>query len=142
MIKSTKQILRPTLTIERRDFYPDGTLGVLLIEGRLTGIYTVELPWKNNEANISCIPQGIYYAHKHYSENLDEEVFWIHDVPNREYIYIHTANTINDIKGCVGIGDSLVELEEKPGVGNSKDTKDYLLSLLPEVVTIEIKNAS
>jgi hypothetical protein len=40
-----------------RTYYPKGTNGSLLVNG--VGLcHTIELPWKNNEQGVSCIPEG------------------------------------------------------------------------------------
>ena len=37
---------------------PYGTRGVL--SGENFSVHTLELPWSNNEPNVSCIPAGVY----------------------------------------------------------------------------------
>ena len=43
-----------------RTYFPDGTNGKLECEGKLI-CNTIELPWKNNEKRVSCIPEGKYF---------------------------------------------------------------------------------
>jgi hypothetical protein len=125
------------LTIERRDFLPDATLGLFLLDGHLTGWWSLELPWKQNQPNISCIPAGIYYAGKHMSLSMGR-VFWIKDVPGREYIYIHKLNTIDDSLGCVGPGLKLGELNGLPAVLDSKPAFDEMWACLDDQFSLEI----
>ena len=40
-------------------YYPDGTNGKILYQGRLM-LYSIELPWKENQAAASCIAEGRY----------------------------------------------------------------------------------
>ena len=42
-----------------RTYFPSGTNGKILHEGRLL-MYSIELPWKDNHARVSCIPEGSY----------------------------------------------------------------------------------
>ena len=42
-----------------RTYFPNGTNGELLhLSNRVC--FTIELPWKNNEPRVSCIPEGRY----------------------------------------------------------------------------------
>ena len=43
-----------------RTYFPDGTNGKLKCDGEFI-CYTIELPWKNNEKRVSCIPVGKYF---------------------------------------------------------------------------------
>ena len=40
-----------------RKYFSEGTNGEVLYMDRLV-TYTIELPWKNNLARVSCIPEG------------------------------------------------------------------------------------
>lgn len=48
-----------------REYFLHGTNGTLACKG-LTICATIELPWKNNRACISCIPEGKYHLYKVY----------------------------------------------------------------------------
>jgi hypothetical protein len=65
--------------------------------------YTLELPYKDNERRVSCIPTGIYQIKKHLSPKFGL-VFWIQDVPNRSEILIHPANYTRQLLGCIAVG--------------------------------------
>jgi hypothetical protein len=43
-----------------RTYFPEGCNGKLECEGKLI-CHTIELPWKNNETKVSCIPEGKYF---------------------------------------------------------------------------------
>ena len=83
-----------------RTYYPDGTNGELLLNGdRLCS--TIELPWKNNEPKVSCIPEGEYELKKRYSKKFGEH-FILVNVPERSYILLHPANdALKELKGCI-----------------------------------------
>ncbi|MDP9042340.1 MAG: DUF5675 family protein, partial [Bacteroidota bacterium] len=49
-----------------RTYYWSGTNGKILLHGRLI-VYTIELPWQNNLARVSCIPEGRYELRKRWS---------------------------------------------------------------------------
>ena len=83
-----------------RTYHPEGTNGELLLNGERV-CYTIELPWKNNEHQISCIPEGKYELKKRWTERFGRH-FILQDVPNRSYILIHAANdALKEIKGCI-----------------------------------------
>jgi hypothetical protein len=83
-----------------RTYYPNGTNGELLLNGdRLSS--TIELPWKNNEPKVSCIPEGEYELKKRYSKKFGEH-FILVNVPERSYILLHPANdALKELKGCI-----------------------------------------
>ena len=111
--------------------------------GRLTygdfQCFTLELPWKDNEQNISCIPEGEYKAVKFLSPSKGE-VMLLQHVPNRTYIEIHAGNYTRQILGCILVGDSIRFLDKDaiPDVANSKVTLDRLLAVLPDEVIIQV----
>lgn len=76
------------------------TLGILKFNNNHKPIYTLELPWKDNKTNISCIPTGKYNCVPYSSEKY-QGVFQIQDVPNRDAILIHIGNYPKDTHGCI-----------------------------------------
>lgn len=83
-----------------REYLPKGTNGELLLNGgRLC--YTIELPWRNNERQVSCIPEGKYELKKRYTPRFGKHLILL-QVPNRSYILLHAANdALKEIKGCI-----------------------------------------
>jgi hypothetical protein len=83
-----------------RTYFPNGTNGELLLNGeRLCS--TIELPWKENRSQISCIPEGRYELKKRYTPRFGKH-FIVPNVPNRSYILLHAANdALKEIKGCI-----------------------------------------
>ncbi|WP_310555102.1 DUF5675 family protein [Flavobacterium sp.] len=83
-----------------RTYFPDGTNGKLECEGKLI-CYTIELPWKNNETKVSCIPEGKYFIRKRYSRKFQWHLEVI-DVKNRSFILFHPANNaLKELNGCI-----------------------------------------
>ncbi|WP_310559175.1 DUF5675 family protein [Flavobacterium sp.] len=83
-----------------RTYFPDGTNGKLECEGKLI-CYTIELPWKNNETKVSCIPDGKYFIKKRYSRKFQWHLEVI-DVKNRSFILLHPANNaLKELNGCI-----------------------------------------
>lgn len=83
-----------------RTYFPDGTNGKLLCEGKLI-CNTIELPWKNNERRVSCIPEGKYFIRKRYSQKFKWHLEIV-DVKNRSLILFHPANNaLKELNGCI-----------------------------------------
>ena len=83
-----------------RTYFPDGTNGKLECEGKLI-CYTIELPWRNNETKVSCIPEGKYFIRKRYSVKFQWHLE-VMDVPNRKFILLHPANyALKELHGCI-----------------------------------------
>ena len=86
----------------KRTYLTNGTNGDLSVDVDSTlNCHSIELPNKDNQHGISCIPEGIYECIKHHSEHLGD-VLWLQNVPDRDMIYIHSANdAIKELKGCI-----------------------------------------
>jgi hypothetical protein len=83
-----------------RTYFPDGTNGILLLDGAAI-CSTIELPWKNNQSQVSCIPEGKYKLIKRYSPHLKWHL-QLMDVPGRQLVLIHPANdAFTELKGCI-----------------------------------------
>jgi hypothetical protein len=83
-----------------RTYDPMGTNGKILLQGRLIS-YCIELPWKNNHAQVSCIPEGRYELEKRWSPEFLRHL-QVMDVKDRDYILIHPANdALHELKGCI-----------------------------------------
>lgn len=87
----------------------DGIFGAFFWNNKPIAV-TLELPWKDNARNISCIPQERYKCVRVNSRKFGE-TFQLIDVPNREGILIHWGNTIKDTEGCILLGT---------GIGNTE----------------------
>ena|SRR5690606_38513532 len=83
-----------------RTYFPDGTNGKLICEGTFIS-YAIELPWKMNERQVSCIPEGEYFIEKRYSRKFDWHM-QLRIVENRDLILIHPANNAQqELQGCI-----------------------------------------
>ena len=121
-----------------RKYSPDGTCGKLIDSD---GVFcrTLERPNLGNrrddpktKANdSSCIPEGVYDALRDKAGKF--KFYSVREVPNRQNIEIHPANSIDDLLGCIGLGDDI--LENKYGykfwLTNSKATCQKLLLKYP-----------
>lgn len=120
------------------------TIGLLTVYHNLIKVFscfTLELPWVDNKQNISCIPIGIYTVVKRTSDKYGLH-FHIKDVSDRSYILIHQANFIDQLRGCIAVGDKLTDIngDGLRDVTNSKSTMNKLLNVLPNSFQLEIVN--
>ncbi len=72
-----------------------GTEGILSIGGFTC--FTMELPWRDNEPNVSCIPPGRYDARIVVSPKFGK-VYWVVAVPGRTHIRNHAGNLAGDTR--------------------------------------------
>lgn len=102
--------------------------------------FTLELPWKDNLTNISCVPAGIYPYTK-YDSPKHGLVLLLEDIPDRTFIEIHAGNYTRQILGCVLPGDGIKYLDNDsiPDVVNSRTTLRRLLAVVPERGHIDIR---
>lgn len=119
------------------------SLGVLqIIDGYRIAMscFTLELPDRNNEPQVSCIPTGSYQVKKRTSPKFREH-FHIVGVPNRSYILIHAGNYHTGILGCVLVGSGYRDINNDniTDVINSKKTLVKLLDILPSTFELEIR---
>ncbi len=102
----------------RRKSSGQGTDGFLSIPELQFACFTLELPWKNNQRDISCIPPGVYDLAWH--ESARHKAFMLKDVPGRSYILVHPGNFAgdtaagfrSDVQGCILPGMHLGRLRK------------------------------
>lgn len=83
-----------------RTYLEHGTNGTLLLNGKHI-CYTIELPWRNNRRNVSCIPEGRYRLKRTRSQRFGYTLR-VMDVPGRSGILIHPANdAARELQGCI-----------------------------------------
>ena len=88
------------LLILQRTYFPEGTNGQLECDGKML-CNTIELPWKNNQKRVSCIPEGKYILKKRYSKKFKWHIE-ITDVKDRSAILFHPANNaLKELHGCI-----------------------------------------
>lgn len=93
------------------------TLGVLMLPS--AEFLTLELPWRDNHHDISCIPPGTYPIRVMYSAELGRCVE-ILNVPDRALIRMHGANIAAQLLGCIAAGSYYGRLGGQPAVLESR----------------------
>ena len=121
-----------TLTLQREANWKEdgdkkksikGTL-TYVVNGTSKTVATLELPWKDNKKEVSCIDSGYYTNVKQFSATgkLGKRLE-IPDVPGRTDIRFHAGNYPKDTKGCILVG----EYSDEPDyIKNSRKTMDAM----------------
>ena len=130
------------LLIIRETFTDKSTIGKLFVNGEYF-CYTLELPYRDNQRRISCIPSGEYKVRLRLareSATRDYLHLLVQDVPDRTYILFHRGNRPSHTKGCILVGQTY----EQDFVGNSTLAMDLLMkeiiNLGGENINLIIKN--
>ena len=116
------------------------TKGVYIVMDKnnepVTTACVLELPWKDNIRDISCIPADTYVLEKRNVSwsKFKYEHLWIKDVPNRGSILAHIANYLHQIQGCQAVGSYF----SGDAISKSKKAFDHIMKFLPEKTVIKI----
>ena len=100
------------LCIYREESTDEGTFGYGAFTDGGPSWNFLELPWRDNQPNVSCIPAGIYTAHLIDSPHFQRKVFLLENVPGRSDVEMHPANWggdtslgyYSDLRGCCAPG--------------------------------------
>lgn len=122
----------------KREYFPKQTNGIFTLFNATFQTFTLERPWLDNEPNISCVPEGIYFVRRDTTGKY--KWFEVEDVPNRGEIELHGANKVEDLQGCIGMG---LEKKDMDGDGladirKCKIVLDKLVELCPDGFYLKI----
>lgn len=100
----------------------EGTFGLFTSKCRRFSSHMIELPWRNNTPNMSCIPTGVYDVVPFESPRFGR-VWEVTNVEGRTYILIHPGNFAgdrdkglwSDLRGCLAPGRARGPLMAKTG---------------------------
>jgi len=110
-----------TVYLYREPSTDEGTFGYIVYRGDYW--HTLELPDRDNQRSISCIPFGEYICVVRYSPRFKRLTFWLTDVEGRTFILIHGANFAGDVEkgyqshlnGCIALGKGRGKIKNKFG---------------------------
>ncbi|MCI0551090.1 MAG: DUF5675 family protein [Anaerolineae bacterium] len=105
------------LTLVRVGTSSKGTFGVLR-HGNIPFVLTMELPWQDNQSNVSCIPPGRYQCVRVLSPQFGD-TFEVLNVPGREHILFHKGNYLRNTKGCILVGEKFEGPPSSPYIVDS-----------------------
>lgn len=120
-----------------------GTLNLIDDFGNvLFSCVTLELPWKSNAKNISCIPAGMYRAQMIWNKNYNYH-FTISGVPNRSAILMHVGNYVTDTQGCILAGKYVKPSNKGEGmmICESQTTLTLLMQLVRKQTPLHVDNS-
>lgn len=98
-------------TLIRGPSTDQGTFGTLHTDDGLLEFNTLELPWRDNHADLSCIPAGTYQCVWHHSPSKGW-LYLLTGTEPRTNVLIHSANFAGDVtqgwqsqlEGCIALG--------------------------------------
>ena len=99
--------------------------------------FALELPWKENKPQISCVPAATYPI-SIYQSPTKGEVLLLHDVPGRSYIEIHVANKPSELLGCIAPG---TEFAAEDFISNSRKAFNEIMKYKEKIKNITIVDA-
>ena len=88
----------------------------------------IELPWKHNRKQVSCITAGVYVADFTWSPTFKEWLWELMGVPNRKYIRLHVANYTRELRGCIAPGMSHADIDGD-GIIDVKSSRKALTAI-------------
>jgi hypothetical protein len=103
------------IILERFESTDQGTFGKIRINDET--FYTLELPWRDNRNDISCIPAGNYECEFSMSAHFKRKLYLVNGISGRFGVRIHSANFAGDkdmivngkklksqLHGCIALG--------------------------------------
>ena len=136
----------------------ESTTGSLYIDGEFVCFILEDTKRIKKVHGETRIPDGLYelalrnegkftqtYAER-YGE-MHRGMLWVQNVPNFDWIYIHTGNKRGHTEGCILVGDTLSNNQVGDGfIGKSRDTYRRIYPRIAEAleagekVTLRISN--
>lgn len=116
--------------LKRYSYTETETLGLLFINDTYI-CDTLELPWRDNHRNISCVPEGTYDINYNKSPKHGDSVS-VTPVTGRSGILIHAGNTTKDTEGCI-----LVGTKNRNMLVDSRKALKQVLEILDDILVIE-----
>jgi hypothetical protein len=129
-----------------------GTFGHLIC--RQKHWHTGELPWRDNQENISRIPAGMYLC-KYRPNGKHGECYELQEVPDRTVVQVHIGNWCgdeslgwkSDVLGCIILGlgrDRLIpptyKYEQEAVNGSGKAIEQFLKFMVQEDFILHIED--
>ena len=119
----------------RRELTEKSTSGLIFGPSGMQ-LYSLELPWRNNQFRISCIPEGIYPCKWHFSPKFGW-TYLVTKTEPRTQILFHAGNYPSNTWGCILLGMSRTQ----DCVWNSRQAmQKFYATLQREEFKLEIVN--
>jgi hypothetical protein len=123
-----------------------GTFGKIAFGG--ITLFTGELPWLENAANVSSIPTGIYPCRPTFSPRFKRQMILVDGVPDRTGVRIHSANFMGrapawraQLNGCIAIGERLGVMDgQKALLLSAPAVRRFEAAMGESVFELEVRN--
>lgn len=124
----------------------EGTIGVLLLADKAW--FSLELPWRDNQQRISCIPTGAYVLKWTLSPRFKRYTYQILEVPNRTGIRLHSGNLagrkpayVTHSLGCPLLGYKVGTIKKQRAVLDSRRAvADFERRANKQIVELEVRD--
>lgn len=104
-----------------------GTPGSLILADWRT-FRTIELPWRDNREDVSCIITGVFPLWViERTKKFPYPHIGVGDVPGRSGVRIHRANRPSQLLGCVAPGLAPYGFRTEDGVASSTDALERIV---------------
>lgn len=130
--------------ILEREYFDQGVNGRLFLNQQLV-CHTIELPWRENQRQVSCIPEGQYTVRLRCTTKFGRHLA-VDNVPFRSSILVHTFNhALKESRGCIA---PVIKTTGEGQGYSSRIALDHLLLLLKpafdknETILLIIKKAN
>lgn len=132
------------LVLIRTKEFKDRFLGTLLVfDGIMeqAKFSTLELPWRENTRETSCIPEGRYTVSPRSNAKFGDHLI-VNKVEGRDWILFHSGNIPDHTKGCILVGLTHGDMDGDgiPDVLSSRAAMGLLSQLVPETAVLVIVN--
>lgn len=116
-----------------RKYNDKGVSGTISLNGKRL-CDSIEPPWRNNQRQISCIPEGRYQLTHRLSLRFGHH-FLVNNVPGRSAILIHAFNhALRESRGCIA------PVKKLTGPGQGTSSRNALFDLMQLIVPELLRN--
>ena len=116
-----------------RQYNEKGVSGTISFKGKRI-CDSIEPPWRNNQRQISCIPEGRYLLTSRLTLRFGWH-FLVNNVPGRSAILIHAFNNaLQESKGCIG------PVKKLTGPGQGSSSRNALYELMQVALPVMLNN--
>lgn len=135
--------------LQRSPSSQQGTRGIL-VSGDFW-CHSLELPWRDNASNISCIPAADYhclYVTARRSIGGRRDLYWLKNTPGRSGILIHAgtfagardAGYRSNVLGCILLGYGIGTYKHQQAIFRSRDAvADFIDNMNEEPFTLTVR---
>ncbi len=120
----------------RTSYTTKGVTGQIVDRHGLPICSSLELPWSDNERNISCVPTGLYdiKLDTRHRGKVDECLVWelMNVKGKRTECQFHIANWCSELLGCIALVSSLTMLHDKLFGASSRDAFEKLMAYMKQ----------